>query len=158
VNAYERAPAVVAGRYLRDRSRTEATFGFGSKLQDAFLAAVTLAPTPEGAVGRFEVLAWQESGAEIHGRDEMSRLRGRVAEAIREVGGTVNEDGPEGRNAPTERHPQLMATRPRTRPRWALATAVSLIVFAIAWLYTYYVTGQWFDLGESFMFLAELSY
>ncbi len=92
VNAYDKAPAVVAGLYLRDRTETEAIFAFGSKLQDAFVAAVELIPSPEGAVGHFEVLEWQESGADIYGRDEMSRLRGRVAEAVRDVGGTVVED------------------------------------------------------------------
>jgi hypothetical protein len=38
------------------------------------------------------------------------------------------------------------------------ATAVGLIIFAIAWLVTYYLTGQWFDLGANFDFLARLSY
>jgi hypothetical protein len=33
------------------------------------------------------------------------------------------------------------------------ATAVGLIIFAIAWLVTYYLTGQWFDLGANFDFL-----
>ena len=38
------------------------------------------------------------------------------------------------------------------------ATAVGLIIFAIVWLVTYYLTGQWFDLGESFRFLYDLTY
>jgi hypothetical protein len=91
VNAHERAPVVVAGLYLRDRSRTEAVFAFGSKLEDSFAAGVKLAATAEGASGGFEVLAWKESGADIHGRDEMSRLRSRVAEAVRGLGGTARQ-------------------------------------------------------------------
>jgi len=92
VNAYEVAPAVVAGLYLRGRTSTEAIFAFGSKLEDSFVAAVELTPTSEGAVGYFEVLEWLESGADIYGREEMSRIRGRIAEAVRHIGGTVEED------------------------------------------------------------------
>jgi hypothetical protein len=91
VNAYEKAPAIVAGLYLKERSATEAIFGFGSKLQDAFVATVTLTATAEGASGGFKVLARVESGADIAGSDEMSRLRGRVAEAVRALGGATKE-------------------------------------------------------------------
>ena len=48
--------------------------------------------------------------------------------------------------------------RRKPSPTWVPATAVGLIIFAIVWLVVYYLTGQWFDLGESFTFLAELSY
>jgi hypothetical protein len=59
---------------------------------------------------------------------------------------------------PAELRPQAAAAAKKPSPTWVPATAVGLIVFAIAWLTTYYLTGQWFDLGESFAFLAELSY
>ncbi len=59
---------------------------------------------------------------------------------------------------PTELRPQVAAATRKPSPTWVPATAVSLIIFAIAWLVTYYLTGQWFDLGDSFLFLAELTY
>jgi hypothetical protein len=59
---------------------------------------------------------------------------------------------------PTELRPQVAAASRKPSPTWVPATAVSLIVFAIAWLVTYYLTGQWYDLGESFLFLAEITY
>jgi hypothetical protein len=59
---------------------------------------------------------------------------------------------------PTELRPQVAAASRKPSPTWVPATAVGLIVFAIAWLVTYYLTGQWYDLGESFLFLAEITY
>ncbi len=45
-----------------------------------------------------------------------------------------------------------------TRSGWAVASAVILIIFGGAWLVGYYLTGQWFDLGESFRILYDLTY
>jgi Cell division protein CrgA len=59
---------------------------------------------------------------------------------------------------PAELRPQTTAAARKPSPTWVPATAVSLIVFAIAYLVVYYLTGQWFDLGDSFLFLANLSY
>lgn len=59
---------------------------------------------------------------------------------------------------PAELRPQTAAAARKPSPTWIPVTAVSLIVFAIAYLVVYYLTGQWFDLGTSFSFLAELSY
>ena len=59
---------------------------------------------------------------------------------------------------PAELRPQTAAAARKPSPTWLPATAVSLIVFAIAYLTVYYLTGQWFDLGTSFAFLADLSY
>lgn len=59
---------------------------------------------------------------------------------------------------PAELRPQVAAATRKPSPSWVPATAVGLIIFAIAWLVTYYLTGQWFDLGESFLFLAEITY
>ena len=59
---------------------------------------------------------------------------------------------------PSELRPQVAAATKKPSPTWVPATAVGLIVFAIVWLVTYYLTGQWFDLGEPFRFLYELSY
>jgi hypothetical protein len=60
---------------------------------------------------------------------------------------------------PAELRPQATAAaRRKPSPTWVPVTAVALIVFAIAWLVTYYLTSQWFDLGESFTFLQNLSY
>jgi hypothetical protein len=60
---------------------------------------------------------------------------------------------------PTELRPQATAAaRRRPSPTWVPVTAVSLIVFAIAWLVSYYLTRQWLDLGDSFSFLYDLSY
>jgi hypothetical protein len=35
---------------------------------------------------------------------------------------------------------------------------VGLVLFAIIYLVVYYLTGQFFDLGDSFLFLAKLTY
>lgn len=59
---------------------------------------------------------------------------------------------------PPELRPQAAAAARKPSPTWVPVTAVALIVFAIAWLVVYYLTNQWFDLGTSFLFLAELSY
>jgi hypothetical protein len=59
---------------------------------------------------------------------------------------------------PAELRPQVAAATKKPSPTWVPATAVGLIIFAIAWLVTYYLTGQWFDLGESFRFLYDLTY
>ena len=59
---------------------------------------------------------------------------------------------------PAELRPQGGAAARRPSPTWLPVTAVSLIVFAIAWLVAYYLTGGWADLGEKFLFLADLSY
>jgi hypothetical protein len=58
---------------------------------------------------------------------------------------------------PADLRPQTAAAR-KPSPTWIPATAVGLIIFAILYLVTYYLTGQWFDLGDSFAFLAELTY
>lgn len=59
---------------------------------------------------------------------------------------------------PAELRPQTTAAARKPSPTWLPATAVGLIVFAIAYLVVYYLTGQWFDLGPSFTFLADLKY
>ena len=59
---------------------------------------------------------------------------------------------------PAELRPQVAAATRKQSPTWVPATAVGLIVFAIAWLVTYYLTNTWLDLGNSFMFLYNLSY
>ena len=59
---------------------------------------------------------------------------------------------------PAELRPQTTAAARKPSPTWVPATAVGLIVFAIVYLVTYYLTGQWFDLGDSFAFLANLTY
>lgn len=60
---------------------------------------------------------------------------------------------------PAEMRPQATAAaRRKPSPTWVPVTAVALIVFAIAWLVTYYLTSQWIDLGDSFLFLANLNY
>ncbi len=59
---------------------------------------------------------------------------------------------------PAELRPQAAAAAKKPSPTWVPATAVGLIIFAIAWLVVYYLTGQWFELGDSFTFLANLSY
>lgn len=59
---------------------------------------------------------------------------------------------------PAEIRPQAAAAAKKPSPTWLPVTAVALIVFAIAWLVTYYLTGAFFDLGQSFAFLANLHY
>lgn len=59
---------------------------------------------------------------------------------------------------PAELRPQAAAAARKPSPTWIPATAVGLIIFAIGWLVTYYLTEQWFALGESFAFLADLTY
>lgn len=58
---------------------------------------------------------------------------------------------------PPERQQQAAATR-KPSPTWVPATGVGLIVFAILWLVTYYLTASWTALGESFLFLADLAW
>jgi hypothetical protein len=59
---------------------------------------------------------------------------------------------------PAELRPQGGAPSKKPSPTWVPATAVSLIGFAITWLVVYYLTSQFFDLGASFLFLANLGY
>jgi hypothetical protein len=59
---------------------------------------------------------------------------------------------------PAELRPQATAAARKPSPTWIPATAVGLIIFAIVYLVTYYLTGQFFDLGDSFLFLANLMY
>jgi hypothetical protein len=59
---------------------------------------------------------------------------------------------------PAEMRPQSVAAAKKPSPTWVPATGVGLIVFAIAWLVTYYLTTQWTDLGSNFTFLANLGY
>lgn len=61
---------------------------------------------------------------------------------------------------PTELRPQAAAAAAAKKPSptWLPVTAVSLIVFAIAWLVVYYLTQQFYDLPDSFAFLAALNY
>jgi Cell division protein CrgA len=59
---------------------------------------------------------------------------------------------------PAELRPQSTAAAKKPSPTWLPVTAVCLIVFGILWLVVYYLTGQFFDLGESFLFLARLQY
>ena len=59
---------------------------------------------------------------------------------------------------PAELRPQAAAAARKPSPTWVPATAVGLIVFAIVYLVAYYLTNQWFDLGEKFQFLADLTY
>ena len=92
VNAHAAAPAVVQGLYLADQSDAGLRFAYGSKAGgDSFLAGVDLEPSAAGSMGTFEVLTWKESGADIYGRDDMTRLRDRVADAVRSLGGSADE-------------------------------------------------------------------
>ena len=59
---------------------------------------------------------------------------------------------------PPELRPQATAAARKPSPTWIPVTAVALIVFAIVYLVIYYLTGSFFDLGENFLFLADLSY
>ncbi len=60
---------------------------------------------------------------------------------------------------PAELRPQTTAAvRRKPSPTWVPVTAVAFIVFAIVWLVTYYLTSQWLDLGDSFLFLYNLGY
>lgn len=59
---------------------------------------------------------------------------------------------------PAELRPQSTAAGKKPSPMWVPATAVGLVLFAVLWLVVYYLTGQFWDLGESFVFLAKLQY
>src|SRR6185369_12592099 len=59
---------------------------------------------------------------------------------------------------PAELRPQTAAAARKPSPTWIPATAVGLVAFAIIYLVVYYLTSQFFDLGSSFSFLANLSY
>lgn len=59
---------------------------------------------------------------------------------------------------PAELRPQVAAATRKPSPTWVPATAVALIIFSIGWLVAYYLTGQWWDLGESFAFLAKIEW
>jgi hypothetical protein len=60
--------------------------------------------------------------------------------------------------APAELRPQTTAAANKPSPAWVAATAVGLVVFAIAWLVIYYLTSGFQDLGQSFTFLVKLQY
>jgi hypothetical protein len=88
VNAHELAPALVSGLYLKEREAGEVTFAVGNKLHgDAFVATVALENHSSGCRGAFAVINWTESGAEVHGRKEMARLRSRIDSAVSDSGG-----------------------------------------------------------------------
>lgn len=90
VNAYDSAPAVAPGLYLKQQTGSSAAFAFGSKIQnDYFVAQVQLASNEGGCAGRFAILGWRESGAEVYGRKEMARLRERISQAVKDVGGNT---------------------------------------------------------------------
>ena|SRR6202035_3424064 len=90
VNAHESAPAMVAGLYLKARTKASVSFGLGNKVAaDHFVAQVALRRMGDDSAGWFRVLAWQESGAEVHGKPEMTRLRERIIEAVENLGGTA---------------------------------------------------------------------
>ena len=57
---------------------------------------------------------------------------------------------------PVELRPLSPEQAKKPSPVWVPITGVVLIVFSILWLTTYYLTGGFFDLGTSFLFLAEL--
>lgn len=59
---------------------------------------------------------------------------------------------------PPELRPQVAAATRKPSPTWVPVTALALIIFAIAWLVTYYLTNTWLDLGDSFLFLARLEW
>jgi cell division protein CrgA len=59
---------------------------------------------------------------------------------------------------PADIRPQSTAAAKKPSPTWVPATGVGLVIFSIAWLVAYYLTGQWWDLGSHFQFLAELGY
>lgn len=90
VNAHESSPALVVGLYLKSQDASQAAFAFGSKTHgDAFVATVDLADYGGGCRGEFEVLGWTESGADVQGKKEMTRLRTRIETAVRDVGGVA---------------------------------------------------------------------
>jgi hypothetical protein len=90
VNAHASAPALVAGLYLKHQTETLAQFAFGSKTHgDAFGAVVRLSDVDAGCRGDYEILHWTESGADVQGKKEMTRLRGRIEDAVRAASGAT---------------------------------------------------------------------
>ena len=59
---------------------------------------------------------------------------------------------------PPELRPQVAAATRKPSPTWVPVTALGLIIFAIVWLVTYYLTNAWQDLGDSFLFLVKLEW
>ena len=89
-NPFPTPPAIVPGLYIKTRSNDLAQFGYGSTARgDLFDAAVRLRPTHTGCSGTYEILHWQESGADVLGRREMERLRGRVEGAVQAAHGST---------------------------------------------------------------------
>jgi hypothetical protein len=59
---------------------------------------------------------------------------------------------------PAELRPQAAAAARKPSPTWLPVTSVVLIVLGILYLVVYYLTNQFYDMGDSFLFLAELTY
>jgi hypothetical protein len=94
VNPYEKAPAVVDGTYLKRRTQSMLLFALGNKINgDRFVAVVEMTDSPDdgGSEGAFVVARWQAMGAELVGKDALKRLRGRIQNAVQDLGGEVEE-------------------------------------------------------------------
>lgn len=90
VNAQESVPAVFTALYIKASTEFSVTFALGNKTTgDHFVAQLALRVTTDESDGWFKVLRWQESGAEVHGRPEMIRLRELITEAVTNLEGTI---------------------------------------------------------------------
>jgi hypothetical protein len=90
VNAHPSPPALVPGLYLKHDTASMAQFAFGSRTHgDLFGAVVRLKENTSGCTGTYEILHWTESGADVSGKTEMTKMRARIADAVRAVSGEV---------------------------------------------------------------------
>ena len=94
VNAHTSSPAIAPGLYLKARHAGRLEFVFGNKVSGAFLASVSAVDDGHGTTGGFEVEHWTEADGIVARRDQIDRLFERVADAVRQVGGTSQVTSP----------------------------------------------------------------
>ena len=91
VNAHASAPALVAGLFLKSRGEDWVAFALGNKLDEHMVSVLQLVPVESGCTGTFTVTAWKSSGADVAGRNELPKLRERIGQAVRGLGGSTVE-------------------------------------------------------------------
>jgi hypothetical protein len=84
VNAYDEAPRLAAGLYLKSERPDELVFAYGARLGDNLTMSVTAHGSEGTTLGHVRVLTWTEVNGLVNNIDQMQRVRDRVANAVRE--------------------------------------------------------------------------
>jgi hypothetical protein len=89
VNAPDNAPSR-DGIYLRKCGFDHVVFGYGSREQDQFLAAVAVGSQDVWCKGRFTLLTWLEKDGQIVAGEQLSDLYDRIEHAVLSMGGVAS--------------------------------------------------------------------